>query len=177
MNAKRPQDRQPRPPARLVMTTPEHLAAFGLGIGLMPKAPGTFGTLWGVVLWWPLVLLPPAGYALAVAVLFVAGVWVCGRSAKLLALPDCPGIVFDEIVGFLIAAAPLLPALGLSTSAWWLAGAFVLFRIFDIAKPWPIRWLDQATPGGFGIMLDDAVAGIYAAAALAGVLGIVRLAA
>src|SRR5213078_1870859 len=99
---------------------------------------------------------------------FAFGTWVCGRSAKLLGVPDYNGIVFDEIVGYLVTAAPLLPALGLVHRPYWpwLLAAFVLFRIFDIWKPWPIRRLDEAVHGGFGIMLDDLVAGLYGAAVL-----------
>lgn len=167
MDLGRPQDKAPRPPARLILTTPEHLVAFGFGAGLSPQAPGTVGTLWGLVLWLPLQLFSPAAYATAVALLFVLGVWVCGRSARLLGLHDSPGIVFDEIVGFLVTAFPLLPALGLAASPAWLLAAFVAFRFFDIAKPWPIRRLDEAVHGGFGIMLDDLVAGLYGAALLA----------
>lgn len=164
----RPQDRAPRPPPRLILTTPEHLVAFGLGAGLSPRAPGTVGTLWGVVLWLPLQFLPPLAYALVLAALIAFGVWICGRSARLLGIHDSPGIVFDEIVGFLVTAAPLLPALKLADGpVWaWLLAAFVLFRVFDIAKPWPIRRLDEAVHGGFGIMVDDVAAGIYGAAVL-----------
>ena len=159
----RPQDAAPRPPAALVLTTWEHLVAFGFGAGLAPKGPGTLGTLWGLPLFWLLALLPPAAYALITVALFGFGVWVCGRSARLLGLHDTPGIVFDEIVGFLIAAAPLHPTLGLAQSAWWLVAAFALFRFFDIVKPPPIRWLDQRVHGGIGIMLDDLVAAAFAA--------------
>lgn len=165
---RRPQDLAPRPPARLVLTTPVHLVAFGLGAGLSPRAPGTVGTLWGVLLWLVLQALPPALYGVTLVGLFATGVWVCGRSARLLGTHDTPGIVFDEIVGFLVTAAPLLPALKLAQGpAWaWLLAAFVLFRVFDIAKPWPIRRLDAEVHGGFGIMLDDLVAGLYGAALL-----------
>ena len=164
----RPQDRAPKPPAELILTTPEHLIAFGFGAGLSPKAPGTVGTLWGVLLWFALCWFAPLYYAIALAALTLFGVWICGRSAKLLGLHDCPGIVFDEIVGFLVAAAPLLPALGLTSGPlWiWLSAAFALFRLFDIWKPWPIRWLDAQVHGGVGIMLDDLLAGLYAAAVL-----------
>ena len=168
MNLDRPQDRAPKPPARLILTTPEHLIAFGFGAGLSPQAPGTVGTLWGVPFWLALCWLPPLGHLIAVALLFGFGVWVCGRSATLLGVPDHSGIVFDEIVGFLVTALPLLPALGLVTD-WrtpWLVLAFVVFRLFDIFKPWPIRMLDARVHGGFGIMLDDLVAGLYGAAVL-----------
>jgi phosphatidylglycerophosphatase A len=168
MNLGRPQDRAPRPPARLILTTWEHLIAFGFGAGLAKQAPGTVGTLWGLPLWVALCWLPPLGYGIALAALTVFGIWVCGRSAALLGVPDHSGIVFDEIVGFLVTALPLLSAFGLVTD-WhvvWLVVAFALFRAFDILKPWPIRRLDEAVHGGFGIMLDDLVAGLYGAAVL-----------
>ena len=168
MNLNRPQDRAPKPPARLILTTPEHLIAFGFGAGLSPQAPGTVGTLWGVPLWLALCWLSPMAYVIAVTLLFAFGVWICGRSAGLLGIPDSPGIVFDEIVGFLVTALPLLPALGLVTDWYtaWLVLAFLVFRGFDIFKPWPIRTLDTKVHGGFGIMLDDLVAGLYGAAVL-----------
>lgn len=168
MNLGRPQDRAPKPPAELILTTPEHLIAFGFGAGLSPRAPGTVGTLWGVPLWFALCWLSPLHYGIALLAFIGLGVWVCGRSAKLLGMHDCPGIVADEIVGFLVAAAPLLPALGLTSGPlWlWLIAAFALFRLFDIWKPWPIRWLDAKVHGGVGIVLDDLLAGLYAAAVL-----------
>lgn len=164
MDLGRPQDQAPRPPARLVMTTPEHLIAFGFGAGLSPKAPGTAGTLVALPLFLLLCWLPLPLYLALTAALFGFGVWVCGRSATLLGVPDHSGIVFDEIVGFLVAAAPLVPVMGITAGPlWaWLLVAFVLFRFFDIVKPWPIRGLDRSVHGGFGIMLDDLVAGIYA---------------
>lgn len=160
----------PKPPARLILGTPEHFLAFGFGAGLAPKAPGTFGTLvalpfWGLLAW----SAPPLmAYLGLCAVLFIAGCWLCGESARLLGLHDAPGIVFDEIVGFLVTTAPLL---GLPLgSAWlgWTLAAFVLFRFFDIIKPWPIRWLDRHVHGGFGIMIDDLIAAGFAAACLYG---------
>ncbi|HUS24403.1 MAG TPA: phosphatidylglycerophosphatase A [Candidatus Binatia bacterium] len=163
----RPQDRAPRPAPSVVFGRWEHVLAFGFGAGLSPKAPGTAGTLVGVVLWLGLHPLPVAAYATVVVALFACGVWICGRSARLLGVHDAPGIVFDEIVGFLVAAAPLLPAVGLAHQRLWLAVAFLLFRVFDIWKPWPIGRLDAAVHGGFGIMVDDAVAALYAAALLA----------
>ncbi|MCI0749636.1 MAG: phosphatidylglycerophosphatase A, partial [Nevskiales bacterium] len=141
-----------------------HLLAFGLGAGLSPKAPGTLGTLWGVPLWWALSGLGWPVYVVVTTLLFMAGVWICGRSAKRLGVHDSPGIVFDEIVGFLVTATPLLPALDRVSGPAWatLLTAFVLFRFFDIVKPWPIRWLDARVHGGFGIMLDDLAAGVCA---------------
>lgn len=155
----------PRPPRQLILTTPEHLLAFGFGSGLSPIAPGTAGTLVGVVLFLPLSLLDLQLYLIATALLFALGCWVCGESARLLGVHDYGGIVFDEIVGYLIAAAPLLafpqlPMLGFAAAT---ALAFALFRLFDILKPWPIRALDRGVHGGVGIMLDDALAGVFAA--------------
>lgn len=168
----RPQDRAPRPPAALVFSTPEHLIAFGFGAGLSPFAPGTVGTLLAVPLWVVLCWMPWPAYLLLVAALFGVGVFFCGRSAKLLGVPDHSGIVFDEVVGFLVAAASLLPGQSVAAGPlWaWLLAAFVAFRFFDIVKPPPIRQLDRSLHGGLGIMLDDFVAGLYAAA----VIGIAR---
>ena len=168
MDLGRPQDKAPKPPARLILTTPEHLIAFGFGAGLSRQGPGTVGTLWGIPLWLALCWLSPLAYGVALAALALFGIWICGRSAKLLDVHDTPGIVFDEIVGFLVTAAPLLPSLGLATERhWlWLIAAFALFRAFDIWKPWPIKRLDATVHGGFGIMLDDLVAGLYGAAIL-----------
>ncbi|SFF45490.1 phosphatidylglycerophosphatase [Fontimonas thermophila] len=162
----------PRPPTQLILTTPEHLLAFGFGAGLAPFAPGTVGTLVGVLLFLPLSWLPPPAYAATVVGLFMLGCWICGESARLLGVHDYGGIVFDEIVGYLIAAAPLLffPALTAAVWAVALIGAFALFRLLDILKPWPIRILDRAVRGGLGIMLDDALAGLFAAVLLWAVL-------
>lgn len=161
----------PRPPRELVLTTPEHFIAFGFGAGLMPRGPGTAGTLVGLPFWLVLMWLPLPWFVGAVALLFLFGCWVCGESARLLGVHDYGGIVFDEIVGFLIACLPLLPALGLvSGPMWlWLLAAFLVFRLFDILKPWPIRAFDRSVHGGFGIMLDDVLAGLASAAVLYGV--------
>ena len=158
------EQRQPREPDALILSTPEHLIAFGFGTGLARKAPGTFGTLVGLPFYFALHGLPLPAYVLACALLFVFGCWVCGRSAHLLQVHDHGGIVFDEIVGFCIAAAPLLayPAV----SPWWLLAVFALFRFFDVLKPWPIRYFDEKLHGGFGIMFDDALAGLASAALL-----------
>lgn len=160
----------PKFPARLILTTPVHLVAFGFGSGLARKAPGTWGTLLAVPLAAALVWLPLPLYLILLALLSLIGIWVCGESCRRLGVPDHPGVVFDEIVAYLLAALPLMPALG-----WWpwplwtgLAAAFVLFRLFDIAKPGPIRWLDRNVEGGFGVMIDDLAAGLLAGLVLAG---------
>ena len=145
-----------------MMRDPILLLATGLGTGLVPRAPGTAGSLAGVAVYLALAGLTIPVYALLVLILFVAGIWICQQAAGKLGVHDAPSIVFDEIVGILItfAGTPL---------EWpWILLGFVLFRFFDILKPWPISWLDKNVPGGFGIMLDDLVAGVFALALLQG---------
>lgn len=157
-----------RIPPRTVLTSPVHLLAFGLGSGLSPKAPGTVGTLAAVPFAWGLLQLPLAWVLGVIVVAAWVGVYLCGESAKRLGVHDHGGIVFDEFVGYWISCLPLMPALlevsGFqgSTAAGLLL-AFVLFRIFDVLKPWPISWLDRKVDGGLGIMVDDLVAGVFAA--------------
>lgn len=143
-----------------LLTQPIHLVAFGFGAGLVPKAPGTAGTLIAVLPAWLLAPWPLQTKAALVAVLFILGVWICGESARRLQSHDHPAIVWDEIVGFL-ATCLVLPS-----DPLWMLVAFVLFRFFDIAKPWPICDLDHRLRGGIGIMLDDIVAAAFAAACL-----------
>ena len=150
--------------ARVILRSPVHFLAFGFGTGLSPKGPGTVGTLAGLPFWFLLNDLQWPLYLLVCAALFGFGCWVCGESAKRLGVHDHGGIVFDEIVGFLVTCTPLL-MLGLSS--WWLIAAFALFRVFDILKPWPIKVLDAKVHGGFGIMVDDLIAGVFAALLLA----------
>jgi len=140
--------------------SPLNWLAWGLGSGLSPWMPGTAGTLLGVVIYLCLPVLPVAVYLALVAGLFLFGIWLCRYTARAIGVHDHPSIVWDEIVGYLITmtAAP---------AGWpWAAAGFVLFRLFDIWKPWPICWLDRRVTGGFGIMLDDLVAGLYAAVLL-----------
>jgi phosphatidylglycerophosphatase A len=168
MKQKRKTSTIPKPPSELIWSTPEHVLAFGFGAGLAPRAPGTFGTLVGIPFLLVLVWLPWPAFVAATLILFVAGCYICGASARLLGVHDYGGIVFDEIVGYLVAAAPLAWMMPASVGGW-IAGiviAFVLFRILDIVKPWPIRVLDRHVHGGFGIMIDDLVAGIGAALVL-----------
>ena len=146
-----------------LLRDPVHFFALGFGSGLAPRAPGTAGTLVGVLLD---PLLRPLGLewrVALVALMFVAGVWLCGESARRLGAHDHPGIVWDEIVGYL-ALMLVLPA------GWdWALAGFVVFRFFDIVKPWPIRQLDHGVGGGFGIMLDDVMAAAWGALVLLGV--------
>lgn len=118
--------------------------------------PGTFGTLVGVGVYLCLPTLSLIHYLLLVSALFAAGVWICGRAAGNLGVHDHASIVWDEIVGYLVAMLAAPPG-------WvWVVAGFVLFRLFDIWKPWPIHWLDRHIHGGIGIMLDDLLAAIYA---------------
>lgn len=134
-----------------------HFLAFGFGSGLAHKAPGTWGTLAGL-LFVPVLQMLSLPLALLIILLAsVFGVWLCGKVADDLGAHDHGGIVWDEIVGIWITLI-LLPA----TWVWWLAG-FVVFRFFDILKPWPISVLDRRLGGGFGIMADDILAGVFAA--------------
>ena len=143
-----------------LLRQPVHLLALGFGVGLVPVAPGTAATAAaGLAGWWLMPLPLPARAAL-VAVLALAGIWICGESSRRLEARDHPSVVWDEIVGFL-AVTLVLPAQPL----WW-AAAFGLFRLFDIAKPWPVGYLDRRVGGGLGIMLDDLAAAGLAVACL-----------
>jgi phosphatidylglycerophosphatase A len=144
------------------LANPVHLLALGFGAGLAPRAPGTFGSLVGVVV---AALLSEHGLFVNVfgaVAISIVGIWICGASARRFGVHDHPAIVWDEIAGMTIAllAAPR----GWTWS--WAVCAFVLFRIFDILKPWPIREIDHGMRGGVGIMLDDVLAGILAAIVL-----------
>lgn len=134
-------------------------AAVGWGAGLSPYAPGTMGTVWGVGLAWLLKRLLPPGAEIAVAVgLCLAAVGVCGRAEKFFGVKDDRRIVADEYATF-----PLC-VLGLPAAGWLWAWAFLTHRAFDVIKPWPARRF-QRLPGGWGIVLDDVVASLYALAA------------
>jgi phosphatidylglycerophosphatase A len=145
-----------RVPARTVFTDPVHFLAFGFGAGLSPVAPGTAGTVVAVFLE---LLIRPLGLPLRVAIVAavcVVGIWLCGESARRLGAHDHPGIVWDEFAGYLLAML-------MAPAGWpWIIAGFLLFRLFDVLKPWPIRELDHGIHGGLGIMLDDLVAGLFA---------------
>mgnify|MGYP000947227174 FL=1 len=126
------------------------------------------GTLAAIPLWWLLAQLPLTSYLIVVLLAAVVGITICGRAAEQMGVHDHGGIVWDEFVGFWIAMA----ALPITWQSVVLG--FVLFRLFDILKPWPISWLDKKVSGGFGIMIDDVIAG-FAAAAVIYFLGFVGL--
>jgi phosphatidylglycerophosphatase A len=144
-----------------LLRNPVHLLAFGFGSGLASRAPGTFGTLAAVPLYLVLSQWPPLVYLTAVALACLAGVVICGRTAQDLGVHDHPGIVWDEIAGYLLTMA-------FAPRHWgWMLLGILFFRLFDIWKPWPIGLIDRRFSGGLGIMLDDLVAGLFAAGALA----------
>jgi phosphatidylglycerophosphatase A len=143
--------------------------ACGFGSGLAPKAQGTFGSLAALLPWLLLRQLPLPLYALAVVLAFALGVWACNVAGRALGVDDHRSLVWDEFVGQWIALVPALLA------PWWavLAG-FALFRLFDVGKPWPIGWLDRHLKGGLGVMVDDVVAGVFAAVVLGVGLALLR---
>jgi len=149
-----------KPRAREILSDPVHFLAFGFGAGLAPKAPGTVGSLPGVLLAWLTLPLPLAWRIAIGLLLIVAGIWICGESARRIGVHDHGGIVWDEITGMYLVLLVVPPEMAL----WALS--FALFRLFDIWKPWPIRELDHRLAGGAGIMLDDLVAALYAASIL-----------
>jgi phosphatidylglycerophosphatase A len=141
--------------AKRVFTHPSYFVAFGFGSGLSPKAPGTAGTVAAVPLYLLLAGLHPGVYAAVVFIAFVAGVAICDWVARDMAVKDPGAIVWDEFVGLWVALF-MLP------SGWhWLLFGFLLFRLFDILKPWPVSYFDRELAGGLGIMVDDVAAGLY----------------
>ena len=149
----------PRLDARL-LRDPVHFLALGFGAGLSPRAPGTVGTLVAVPLIMFIGTFGIVTYAAITALICIAGIYICDASAKKLGVHDHPGIVWDEIAGFAITML-MVP----HTWLWLLIG-FAVFRVLDIVKPWPIREADHRLRGGLGIMLDDVMAGVFAAVIL-----------
>jgi phosphatidylglycerophosphatase A len=152
------------PDRAFLLRHPAHFFALGFGAGLAPKAPGTFGTLVGLPLFAALMLRPEASHLLIIAVLFLIGIPICQKTGDALGVSDHGGIVWDEIVAMMLV-------LEFTPHTWpWWAAAFVLFRLFDIWKPFPIRQCDAHLKGGFGVMFDDLLAAGYAIAALKALL-------
>ena len=146
-----------RPDFAFVSNHPAHFVAFGFGSGLAPLAPGTAGTLFAIPAYW---LIKPFytdfEFLLLIAAAFALGVWACARTGRDLGITDYGGMVWDEIVAFWLVLL-MVPGEFL-----WQLSAFVLFRIFDIVKPQPIRFFDATLKGGFGVMFDDLIAAFYA---------------
>jgi phosphatidylglycerophosphatase A len=154
---------------RCLLASPAGWIACGFGSGLTPKAQGTFGSLAAILPWLLLRGLSLPTWVVIIVVAFAIGVWACDVAGRSIGVDDHRSLVWDEFVGLWIT---LLPAL---LAPWWavLAG-FVLFRLFDVWKPWPIAWFDRRVKGGFGVMLDDAIAGVFAGIVLYLVLLLVR---
>lgn len=151
-----------RPSWRFLLSHPAHLVAFGFGVGLAPVAPGTWGTLLALPIYWLVSpRLEPVEFLLMLVVLFALGVWACEMTGRAIGVSDHGGMVWDETVAFLLVLFFIPAALP------WQAAAFLLFRLFDILKPPPIRYYDQALKGGFGVMLDDLMAAFYTLLVLA----------
>lgn len=151
-----------QPTLRFLLSHPAHFIALGCGSGLAPFAPGTFGTLFG---WWTFNLLQPHLQPMTWLWLLVGGfsigVWACSQTGRDLGVADHGGMVWDEII------AMWLVLLFTPTTLLAQAVSFLLFRLFDIVKPAPIRYFDRKWKGGFGVMWDDLVAAFYALLVLA----------
>ena len=148
------------PSVRRLWSDPALAIAFGFGTGLLPKAPGTWGTLAAVPLVWWLDGLQPLWYWAVCAAGLVLGIWASGRACRMLQVHDHPGIVIDEVLGYLLTMALV------DATLFNLILGFFLFRVLDITKPWPINRLDEKVGGGAGVMLDDAAAGVVGALSL-----------
>ncbi|EAR11023.1 phosphatidylglycerophosphatase A [Reinekea blandensis] len=137
-----------------------HFLAFGFGSGAAPKAPGTFGTVAAIPVYLLLAQLPLVAYLVVLVLAFALGVYLCGQASKDMGVHDHGGIVWDEFVGFWITM--------IAVPVHWtlIVVGFLLFRFFDIIKPFPIGWLDKRVHGGLGIMIDDVIAGLFALAIL-----------
>jgi phosphatidylglycerophosphatase A len=150
-----------QPPAKVVLTNPVHFLAFGLGSGLSPVAPGTTGTMAAIPLAWLMAEYLSLPLYLAVTlVAMVVGFWICGRSSEMLGVHDHRGIVWDEFVGYFITM------IAVPQTWYWVLLGFLLFRFFDIFKPWPAKQFDASLHNGVGIMIDDVIAGLYALACM-----------
>jgi phosphatidylglycerophosphatase A len=143
--------------------TPKHILqnswlflAFGFGSGLVKKAPGTCGTLAAIPIYLLLAQTPFWFYCISTIIATLVGIKICDVAANLLGEHDFNGIVWDEIAGYLITMWFV------TFSFWNVLAGFLLFRFFDILKPFPIKWVDKHVQGGFGIMLDDVLAGVFA---------------
>jgi phosphatidylglycerophosphatase A len=154
---------------RRLLATPAGWIACGFGSGLTPKAQGTFGSLAAIVPWLLMRELSVPAWLTIIVVSFAIGVWACDVAGRILGVADHRSLVWDEFVGLWIT---LLPAL---VAPWWaIVAGFALFRLFDVWKPWPIAWFDRRVKGGFGVMLDDVIAGLFAGVVLFLILHFIR---
>lgn len=143
-------------PAPDFLHHPVQFLAFGFGSGLVPRAPGTAGTLLAIPLYLLVCDWSLLHYSIFVLICALLGIWICGAASKQLQVHDHPGIVWDEFVGYWITMWAI-PA------DWvWIIAGFLVFRVYDIVKPWPVSVLDKKVGGGLGIMIDDVLAGIMA---------------
>ena len=154
---------------RVVLRNPVHMISFGFGVGFSPLAPGTLGTLLAIPVYLVLASFSAAVYLLFAIVAFMAGCWVSGQTSRALGVEDHPGIVIDEIVGYLVTM------LFVPLRWYWVIAGFALFRFFDIYKPWPVSVIDRHVKGGIGIMLDDLFAAGYSLLLLHLAVWLVRL--
>jgi phosphatidylglycerophosphatase A len=146
-----------RPNLRFLLSHPAHFIALGFGSGLPPFAPGTFGTLLALPIFWYLEpRLAPTDFLILLGLMYVGGVWICDKTGRDLGVEDHKAIVWDEITAFMIVLF-FTP-----NTLMWQAVAFLLFRVFDILKPGPIRYIERMFRGGFGVMVDDLVAAFFA---------------
>lgn len=154
------------PLSLISLKNPWHLLATGFGSGLSPIVPGTMGTLAAIPLYLLLAQLPLTWYVIVLIVTFAIGVKICQITSDDMGVHDHGSIVWDEFVGLWLTML-VVPLFNLSVTDWkWLITGFILFRFFDMVKPWPIGWLDKRIHGGLGIMIDDVVAGAMAGVAL-----------
>ncbi len=138
------------------LRNPVHFLAFGFGSGLFPKAPGTAGTVVAIIPWLWLTQLNLLIYCSVLLLAILLGIYLCDKTSNDLGVHDHSGIVWDEFCGF------WLTMIAIPASWEWILSGFILFRLFDIFKPWPIKRLDRYVSGGFGIMVDDLLAGLFA---------------
>ena len=150
---------------------PGILVATGFGVGLLPGAPGTYGSLLGALVWWgALANAAPVVQFASAGLLIAAATWLLHRVCSRHRLGDDPAIVLDEVAGVWLVLA-FVPS-----GALVMAAGFLLFRLFDIVKPWPVSWADRNIQGGLGVMLDDVVAGILVLLTMHAALWLLQLA-
>ena len=169
-------DCPPLPATASMLDRAVYWLGLGLGSGLPRRAPGTWGTVGGLIVAIPLLSLGFVPFLIVTILSSIIGIWICDRTSKLMGGHDNPHIVWDEWAGMWITLLPL-SYMGIAGDSFWqnisqvhsmiaIVIAFILFRFFDIIKPPPIGWADKKVAGGLGIMLDDIIAGLMAAAVL-----------